>query len=144
LFMKKSTMLSITAAYALRALVEMAGLAEGKSILGRELAKRAEIPANYLSKILLAVGNAGIIEATRGSGGGYRLLRDPHEIRLVEVVDLFDKPRVKPMCLLAGKRRCSDLEPCTAHDRWREVMAAYMKFLEATTIAEISGERNGA
>ena len=58
-------------------------------MLGRELADRAEVPPNYLSKILWALGNAGIIDATRGNGGGYRLKRTPSEIRLFEVVELF-------------------------------------------------------
>jgi len=45
------------------------------------LTKQAHIPANYLSKILWTPGGAGIIDATRGSGGEYRLQFAPDEIR---------------------------------------------------------------
>jgi DNA-binding IscR family transcriptional regulator len=38
----------------------------------------------------------GLINATRGSGGGYRLRRVPDEIFLMEVVDLFDRSRIDP------------------------------------------------
>src|SRR5215471_1965372 len=75
-------MLTTTSEHALRALTYLARLPEGSSILGRELAKEASIPANYLSKILWTLGNAGIIDATRGSGGGYRLRRGPGAARL--------------------------------------------------------------
>ena len=40
----------------------------GTALLGRDLAKAAEIPANYLSKILLTLRNAELVDTTRGSG----------------------------------------------------------------------------
>lgn len=106
-------------------------------MLGRELADRAAVPANYLSKILWALGNAGIIDATRGNGGGYRLKRTPREIRLFEIVDLFDRNRTKTDCVL-GRRTCDQENPCTAHQAWLSVRSAYLDFLQTTTLADIS------
>jgi Rrf2 family protein len=131
-------MLSHTAEYALRALVHLAALPAGKVILGKDLADRAAIPARYLSKILWVLGNAGIIDATRGSGGGYRLRRPARQIRLAEVVDLFDKARARPVCLLGWNPECSDARPCPAHAAWKSVRDAYVRFLETTTIADIA------
>src|SRR5690349_4716071 len=71
MFMKKSTMLSTTSEYALRALTRLAAAPDGESMLGRDLAEQAGIPANYLSKIMWTLGNAGLIDATRGNHGGY-------------------------------------------------------------------------
>lgn len=102
MFMYKSTMLSTTSDHALRALTHLARLPEAASILGRDLASQAGIPANYLSKILWTLGNAGIIDATRGSGGGYRLKRCASEIRLFEIVELFDRDRARITCFLGG------------------------------------------
>src|ERR1051325_7010557 len=100
--MKKSTMLSTTSEYALRALTRLAVAPEGASLLGRELAEQAAIPANYLSKILWTLGNAGIIHAIRGNGGGYRLKRDPREIHLFEVVESFERDRMGHSCILGS------------------------------------------
>ncbi len=132
-------MLSTTAEHALRALSEMAVLEEGELFLGRDLARIAGIPANYLSKLLLVLGNAGIIDATRGSGGGYRLRRKAADIRLSEVVELFDRQRLERRCLLGGTRECADENPCGAHEEWRKVRATYLDFIEKTTIAAIHG-----
>lgn len=107
-------------------------------MLGRRLAREARVPANYLSKILLMLGNAGIVSATRGSGGGYRLQRSPDEISLIDVVKLFDGSRARPDCLLGHKSRCSDQDPCPAHNRWKEVRQAYVDFLESTTLGQIA------
>ena len=136
--MKKSTMLTTTSEHALRALTHLARLPEGASMLGRELAEQAEIPANYLSKILWTLGNAGIIDATRGNGGGYRLKRNAAEIRLFEVVELFERDRTRVACLLGGGKECDSDNPCTAHDAWRGVRTAYLDFLSTTTLADIS------
>ena len=131
-------MLSVTSKYALRALTHLAALPEKESMLGRDLAKHAAIPANYLSKILWMLGSAGIISATRGSGGGYRLRRKPEEIFLFEVVDLFDRTRIAPTCFLGEDRACSDDDACSAHTLWREVRNVYATFLQSTTLADIA------
>ena len=136
-------MLGTTSEHALRALTYMASLPAGTVILGRDLAESANIPANYLSKILWALRNAGIIDATRGSGGGYRLRKRAEEIRLLDVVELFDKGRVKLNCLLGQGRDCSDHDPCSAHQAWREVRQCYIDFLGSTTIADIARRFNG-
>ena len=107
-------------------------------MLGRELAEQADIPANYLSKILWNLGNAGIIDATRGSRGGYRLKRNAAQIRLSEVVELFDRDRTRVACFLGGGKKCDQNNPCTAHDAWRDVRTAFTDFLHTTTLADIS------
>lgn len=139
--MKKSTMLGTTAEHALRALTTLAALPEDAVMLGRDLAESATIPPNYLSKILWSLRNAGIIDATRGSGGGYRLAKPAGEIRLIDVVELFDKTRTKSTCLFGAGRACTDEAACPAHERWRRVRAEYMDFLMGTTIADIA--KNG-
>ncbi len=131
-------MISATCQYALRALIQLARLPQGQSMLGRELAERADIPANYLSKVLLALRNAGLLSTARGSGGGYSLCRLPEEVHLIDVVEIFDAPRARPACLL-GKEECSDHDPCSAHQAWRGVRTAYIRFLENTTLADIAG-----
>jgi Rrf2 family protein len=107
-------------------------------MLGRELAEQASIPANYLSKILWTLGNAGIIDATRGNRGGYRLKRKASEVYLFEVIELFDRDRVRVACFLWGGKDCSQDHPCTAHEAWRGVREAYLDFLHTTTVADIS------
>lgn len=133
-------MLSTTSQYALRALSHLAARAD-EAVLGRELAASVEIPANYLSKVLLALRNAGLVATARGCGGGYRLGRPADKIHLIDVVELFEEvSRTKPSCFLGRTRRCSEATPCNAHASWRSLQAAYLKFLVATPLAEIAGK----
>jgi Rrf2 family protein len=132
-------MLSITSQYALRALSHLARQA-GEAVLGRDLAESVEIPANYLSKVLLTLRNAGLVDTTRGSGGGYRLSRSANEIHLIDVVELFEEvSRKKPSCFLGRTRPCSETKPCTAHSTWKGVQEAYLGFLVSTPLSAIAG-----
>ena len=135
-------MLSVTSQYALRALLRLAPAEPDEFVLGRLLAEETGVPRNYLSKILLALNNAGLIDATRGSGGGYRLRRPPGEITLSEIVALFDRHLTPPACLLGLRPVCSDEDPCVAHASWRRTKECLLAFLENTTLAELSDGRS--
>jgi Rrf2 family protein len=140
-FIPKSTMVSVTTQHALRALTHLATLADGVAISGRDLAVATGIPVNYLSKILWTLGSEGVISATRGTGGGYRLGRPAGDVRLIEIVGLFDKARTASECFLDGAHPCSDATACVAHASWRGIKQAYLAFLETTTLASLAGGR---
>jgi Rrf2 family protein len=133
-------MLSTTSQYAIRALCQLARQS-GDAVLGRDLARSVEIPANYLSKVLLTLRNAGLVETARGTAGGYRLRKPACEIYLIDVVELFERiSATKPSCFLGHTRVCSATTPCTAHSRWQGVLGAYLGFLKSTSLSGISGE----
>lgn len=137
-----STMLSITSQYALRALSHLARKS-GAAVLGRDLAESVEIPANYLSKVLLTLRNAGLVDTARGAGGGYRLRKPAENIHLIDVVELFEEiSRGKPSCFLGRTRPCSETTPCTAHSTWKGLQTAYLGFLVATPLSAIAGNPN--
>ena len=131
-------MISTTSEYALRAMAHMAGLPPGATVLSRDLAQATQVPRNYLSKVLLALRNAGMLESTRGAGGGYRLKRPPEQIYLIDIVEIFEGSKAKPMCLL-NNRFCNDSSPCNAHKVWKELSMAYTGFLVSTTVASLVG-----
>ena len=107
-------------------------------MLGKDLATLAEIPPNYLAKILLALKNAGLLGTARGSRGGYWLVRPPESIKLIEIVQLFDQVQTPQPCVIGERDECSEGNRCLAHERWRQIRKDYMNFLEATTIADLA------
>lgn len=109
-------------------------------MLGKELAHTARIPANYLAKILLTLKNAGLLGTARGSGGGYWLARPADQIRLMEVVQLFDSIADPVPCLLGTNPICSSDHPCSGHSKWHRVRDAYLDYLKTTSLAELAGQ----
>ncbi|MEJ2368467.1 MAG: Rrf2 family transcriptional regulator [Acidobacteriota bacterium] len=137
-------MISVTCQYALRALIKLAERGPGESALGAELAEAAGVPRNYLSKILHALKRVGIISTARGTGGGYWLTRKPEDIRLIEVVTVFDGPQSATGCLLESTGKdCSDESPCSAHAEWKAVRERYYHFLVGTSLAAITHKAAG-
>lgn len=73
----------------------------------RDLADFQGVPASLLAKILPRLRKAGIVEATGGIGGGYRLARPADAISVLDVVDaiegrkpLFDCKEIRRDCAL--------------------------------------------
>ena len=126
-----------SATHALRALARLAASEGAEATLGRDLAEGTDVPAHYLAKILATLTRTGILAASRGARGGYRLARHPRDIPLIEIVEPFEGSRVRPGCLLRPGENCSDDGPCAAHGAWSEAKAAYLRFLETTTLADI-------
>lgn len=136
-------MLSTTSAYALRALGRLAREPQGGSLLGRDLAREAHVPEQYLPKLMLMLRHAGLVGAARGTGGGYRLERAPKQIRLLEVVEVFDGPLGEPGCLLGVNPVCGETNACAAHAAWKRVRDEYMQFLAQTTIEDLAASASG-
>jgi Rrf2 family iron-sulfur cluster assembly transcriptional regulator len=112
-------------------------------MLGKDLAEKADIPPNYLAKILLSLKNAGLLATARGSKGGYWLARSPQEIKLIDIVQVFDQMLTPQPCVLGERDECSEDESCLAHHRWHEIRKSYMDFLQSTTIADIASTSGG-
>lgn len=72
--------------YGLRAVVQLARLWPTGLIQSRDLAREEQLPNKFLESILLALRRGGFLESKVGSGGGYRLARDPREISVGDLV----------------------------------------------------------
>jgi Rrf2 family protein len=87
-------MISITSKspYALRALAELARAgADGPVPIG-ELARRREIPVQFLEQLFASLRRAGVLRSQRGVKGGYSFARPPRDITVLEIVELLDGP----------------------------------------------------
>jgi Rrf2 family transcriptional regulator, cysteine metabolism repressor len=84
--------LSITtkSPYAIRALAELARLGGPGPVPIGELARRRDVPVQFLEQLFAVLRRAGILRSQRGVKGGYAFAREPGEITVLEVVELLD------------------------------------------------------
>jgi Rrf2 family transcriptional regulator, cysteine metabolism repressor len=122
-------MLSITtkSPYAVRALTELARCGGTAPVPIGELAKRRDIPVQFLEQLFAALRRSGILKSQRGVKGGYSFARDPSEVTVLEVVELLDGP------VGAG-----------AESIFAEAAAAARATLQNATIADIVESENRA
>lgn len=88
-------MISITSKspYAVEALVELGKSGSADQPLPvAELARRRDIPAQFLEQLFATLRRAGILKSQRGVNGGYILIRDPASIFVLEIVEMLDGP----------------------------------------------------
>ena len=126
-------MISQTAEYALCAVVVL-GSQPGRSMTTQDVARVSRVPVDYLSKVLQALGRAGLVEARRGLRGGYVLSRVLDELTIYDVVQAVDPLRRITECPL----RLSALEAtCALHQRLDEAVAMLESYFKQTTIASL-------
>ncbi len=87
-------MISITSKspYALNALVELYRLGDAGPVPIGELARRRDIPVQFLEQLFATLRRAGVLRSQRGVKGGYSFARPPSELTVAEIVELRDGP----------------------------------------------------
>jgi Rrf2 family transcriptional regulator, cysteine metabolism repressor len=85
-------MISITtkSPYALSALVELHRQGASGPVPIAELARRRQIPVQFLEQLFATLRRAGILRSQRGVKGGYTLARPADEVTVLELVELLD------------------------------------------------------
>jgi Rrf2 family cysteine metabolism transcriptional repressor len=87
-------MISITSKspYALQALTELARAGADRPVPIGELARRRDIPVQFLEQLFATLRRAGILSSQRGVKGGYSFARPPREVTVLEIVELLEGP----------------------------------------------------
>jgi Rrf2 family protein len=114
--------LSITSKspYAVKALAELGRTGGSGPVPIGELARRRDIPVQFLEQLFAVLRRAGILKSQRGVKGGYSFARDPAQITVLEVVELLDGPLGRD-----------------AEGIFEDAALAARRVLESTTIADV-------
>jgi Rrf2 family iron-sulfur cluster assembly transcriptional regulator len=122
--------------YAIRGILYLAGLPQGKVALISEIAETAEVPKSFLSKIFQSFAKIGLVHSARGTGGGFTLARPPAQITLREVVEAVEGPIVPNRCLI-GQGTCDKDATCSVHPVWRRVQTEVVGILDGITLEDL-------
>ena len=120
-------MLTITSKspYAVRALAELARTGSAGPVPIGEIARRRDIPVQFLEGLFATLRRAGILQSQRGVKGGYSFARAPEEVTVLDVVEALEG------------RLGADESTDTA-DVWVEAIDALRLKLQAITIADVA------
>ena len=119
-------MLAITSKspYAVRALSELARMGAAGPVPIGEIARRRDIPVQFLEGMFATLRRAGILQSQRGVKGGYSFARPPQEVTVLDVVEALEG--------------ALDTDLAGADEVFTEAVAALRERLRASTIAEIA------
>lgn len=119
-------MLAITSKspYAVRALAELARSGGAGPVPIGEIARRREIPVQFLEGLFATLRRAGILQSQRGVKGGYSFARPPDQLTVLEVVEALEGT------LAPDAREQGEI--------WSDAIGALRSQLAAVTIAEVA------
>ena len=85
-------MLAITSKspYAIRALAELARSGNSGPVPIGEIARRRDIPVQFLEGLFATLRRAGILSSQRGVKGGYSFARPADQLTVLEVVEALE------------------------------------------------------
>jgi Rrf2 family protein len=120
--------------YAVQALAELARQGAGpggQPVPIAELARRRNIPLQFLEQLFASLRRAGVLQSQRGVKGGYSFVRDPGQVSVLEIVQILD-----------GE---FDAEAAAAGGAvWPKAVAALRKELSGTSIGDVVQQESQA
>jgi Rrf2 family protein len=78
--------------YAVRAMCELAAREAEAPIKADTIAAAQGISRSFLENILVDLKRAGLVRATRGRDGGYRMTRAPAEVSIADIIRAVEGP----------------------------------------------------
>jgi len=132
----KSMKLSTRGRYGTRILLDLALHRDEEPVLLKDIAQRQQISLRYVEHLITPLITGGIVWSTRGPKGGVSLAKHPEEIRLDEVIQLFEGS-IAPVECVNNPNVCIRSGFCVTRDIWSELKRVMSEVLESTTLQEL-------
>ena len=98
-----------------------------------DIAAKRDLPQLVVAKVLTIVSSLGLVDGTRGPGGGYWLAKPPAKISLLDIVEDFERQDAGIMCPF-GPNWCGHGEPCPMHNSLTKMDADWTAYLRDTRL----------
>ena len=131
-------MISTRGRYALRVMIDLAEHIDEGYIPLQTIAKRQGISEKYLESILAVLSKAGLLDAVRGKGGGYRLTRSPDQYTVAEILLLTEGSLAPVSCLTPGAPACERMANCRTYTMWKGLNDLIADYFGKITLADLA------
>lgn len=133
--------LSTRGRYAVMAMADLAQADRGQPITLADIAERQDISLSYLEQLFAKLRRGGLVVSARGPGGGYRLARNPDEVRIADIILAVDEPIKATRCDSFSPKGCTKSGRCITHDLWDELGRQIHLFLNSVSLGDVIHKR---
>ncbi|MBU2494262.1 MAG: Rrf2 family transcriptional regulator [Bacteroidetes bacterium] len=112
--------------YSVKILLYMSSMLKYEYINAGEIAAKINLPKEFLSKILQTLTHYGIVSSQKGKNGGFKLIRDANNIRLIELINAFEDESFFTKCIIGTQKVCAGCN-CPMHDSWEKTKTEIKK-----------------
>ena len=113
-------MISTKGRYAVRVMIDLALNDNGNYLPLKDIAARQQISKKYLEIIVKDMVAGKLLAASSGRGGGYKLLREPKDYTIGEIIELMEGSLASVACLEKGSHPCPRATECKTLPMWKE------------------------
>ena len=128
--------------YAVMAMIDIAAHSDGAPVSLAEIAERQEISQEYLEQLFGKLRKAGLVESSRGPGGGYRLARGASDTPISDIILAADEELQLTRCAGDAVEGCVKGKRCNAHDLWSSLGRQMIGFLSSISLEDVVEKRN--
>lgn len=124
--------------YGLRAMINLAVNYKKDSLPLSTIAKIEGISPKYLEKLFAILKEAKLIKSEKGSQGGYKLAKDPYEIKIYDIVTVLEGDPSLFHCIgKQGEINCGHACKCGATSVLLKVQEAIDKSLKSMKLSDL-------
>jgi Rrf2 family transcriptional regulator, iron-sulfur cluster assembly transcription factor len=120
--------------YSVKALLDLSLQPRFGPVSVRAIAKRQDIPAPYLEKLLIEMRRAGLVKSIRGSIGGYQLAREPAQISIGQILEAVGESVAHLPQNTTTPTQAEDWVTCTL---WQRLNQKLKEALYSITLADL-------
>lgn len=131
--------LSTRSRYGVRMMFEFALKFNQGPVFLKEVAKMQGISFKYLSKLVIPLKSAGLLQSVRGANGGYMLAKHPSEITIRMIVEKLEGDVSLVECA-ENPQVCKRNVDCVARTIWKKADEAIMQVLDGITLQDMVDE----
>lgn len=130
-------LISTKGRYATRMLLDIAQHQEQGYVSMKSIAERQGISKKYLEQFTAQLAKAGLLDIKRGNQGGYRLLKDPRDITLQDILSLTEGSMRSVTCLDHSPNLCERCSSCPTLPAWAGLDTVVEQYLSSVTLAAL-------
>ena len=130
-------MISTKGRYALRVMIDLAEHKDQERIPLKDIAERQQISKKYLEIIVRDLVSSGMISGASGKNGGYKLMRDPDEYSVGEIIETMEGSLSPVACLACQENDCPRAEECQTLPLWSEYDAMIKDFFYSKKLSSL-------
>lgn len=121
--------------YAVTALLDLAIHGNNGPVNLADISQRQGISLSYLEQLFAKLRRSELVCSIRGPGGGYRLGKKAHVIRIAHIIDAVNESVDATKC--QGKGDCQQGETCLTHHLWQDLSEQIHDFLSGISLADL-------
>ncbi len=131
-------MISTKGRYALRLMIDIAAYSNGGVVSLKDISSRQGISIKYLEQVVSLLTRSQLLISVRGNNGGYRLVKDPKDYKVGEILVAAEGTLAPVSCLQTEVNTCPRALGCSTIDFWHGFYKVVNDYVNGVTLEELA------